>query len=109
MAAAAVKLAENYQRKGHGEAPLYRWLVIALILVGAALAILAETRWWRSGDERDVAHRPNQRRTACLQSIDSTTERVPVLKASKWVLAAWNWKSSRGDGMGSQLTPYDPL
>ncbi len=41
MAAAAVELAERYQRRGRGDATLYRWLAIALILVGVALAILA--------------------------------------------------------------------
>lgn len=41
MAAAAVELAERYQRRGRGEAVLYRFLAIALILIGAALAILA--------------------------------------------------------------------
>jgi hypothetical protein len=41
MAAAAVELAERYQRKGRGEATLHRFLAIALILVGVALAILA--------------------------------------------------------------------
>lgn len=41
MAAAAVELAERYQRKGRDEAALYRFLVVALILVGVALAILA--------------------------------------------------------------------
>jgi predicted nucleic acid-binding Zn ribbon protein len=41
MAAAAVELAERYQRKGRNESMLYRFLAIALILVGVALAILA--------------------------------------------------------------------
>jgi predicted nucleic acid-binding Zn ribbon protein len=41
MAAAAVELAERYQRKGRNESTLYRFLAIALILVGVALAILA--------------------------------------------------------------------
>lgn len=41
MAAAAVELAERYQRKGRNEATLYRFLAIALILVGVTLAILA--------------------------------------------------------------------
>jgi hypothetical protein len=41
MAAAAVELAESYQRKGRGERTLHRFLAIALILVGVALAILA--------------------------------------------------------------------
>jgi hypothetical protein len=40
MAAAAVELAENYQRR-RGESPLHRFLAIALILIGAALAIWA--------------------------------------------------------------------
>jgi hypothetical protein len=41
MATAAVELAERYQRRGRGEPTLHRFLAIALILVGAALAILA--------------------------------------------------------------------
>jgi hypothetical protein len=41
MAAAAVELAERYQRGGRGEPTLHRFLAIALILVGVALAILA--------------------------------------------------------------------
>jgi hypothetical protein len=41
MAAAAVELAERYQRRERGEPTLYRFLAIALILVGVALAILA--------------------------------------------------------------------
>ncbi|HKB50408.1 MAG TPA: hypothetical protein VKC63_03145 [Solirubrobacterales bacterium] len=41
MAAAAVELAERYQRRGRGDPTLHRWLAIALILVGVALAILA--------------------------------------------------------------------
>jgi hypothetical protein len=41
MAAAAVELAESYQRKGRGEPTLHRFLAIALILVGVTLAILA--------------------------------------------------------------------
>jgi hypothetical protein len=41
MATAAVELAERYQRKERGESTLYRFLAIALILVGVALAILA--------------------------------------------------------------------
>jgi hypothetical protein len=41
MAAAAVELAERYQRKGRNEAALYRFLAIALILVGVTLAVLA--------------------------------------------------------------------
>jgi hypothetical protein len=41
MAAAAIELAERYQRRGRGDPTLYRWLAIALILVGVALAILA--------------------------------------------------------------------
>jgi hypothetical protein len=41
MAAAAVELAERYQRKGLSESTLYRFLVIALILIGVAFAILA--------------------------------------------------------------------
>lgn len=41
MAAAAVELAERYQRKGRGESTLYRFLAIALILIGVAFAILA--------------------------------------------------------------------
>jgi hypothetical protein len=42
MAAATVELAERYQRRERGEATLYRFLAIALILlVGVALAILA--------------------------------------------------------------------
>lgn len=40
MAAAAVELAERYQRRGCGEPTLYRFLAITLILVGVALAIL---------------------------------------------------------------------
>jgi hypothetical protein len=43
MAAAAVELAERYQRRGRSEPTLYRFLAIALILVGVALAILAAT------------------------------------------------------------------
>lgn len=43
MAAAAVELANRYQRKGRNESTLYRFLAIALVLVGAALAILAAT------------------------------------------------------------------
>jgi hypothetical protein len=41
MAAAAVELAERYQRKGRGEATLYRFLAIAVILIAVAFAILA--------------------------------------------------------------------
>jgi predicted nucleic acid-binding Zn ribbon protein len=41
MAAATVELAERFQRRERGEATLYRFLAIALILVGVALAILA--------------------------------------------------------------------
>jgi predicted nucleic acid-binding Zn ribbon protein len=41
MASAAVELAERYQRRGRNESTLYRFLAIALILVGVALAILA--------------------------------------------------------------------
>jgi hypothetical protein len=41
MAAAAVELAERYQRRGRGEASLHRGLAIVLILVGLALAVLA--------------------------------------------------------------------
>jgi hypothetical protein len=41
MATAAVELAERYQRRGRGEPTLHRFLAIALILVGVALAILA--------------------------------------------------------------------
>jgi hypothetical protein len=41
MAAAAVELAERYQRRGRGEPTLYRFLAIALIFVGVALAVLA--------------------------------------------------------------------
>jgi hypothetical protein len=41
MAAAAVELSERYQRRGSGELTLYRFLAIALIFVGATLAILA--------------------------------------------------------------------
>jgi hypothetical protein len=36
MAAAAVELAEHYQHKGRGEPTLYRFLAIALVLVGVA-------------------------------------------------------------------------
>jgi len=43
MAAAAVELAERYQRKGRNEATLHRFLAIALIVVGVTLAILAAT------------------------------------------------------------------
>jgi hypothetical protein len=43
MAAAAVELAERYQRKGRAEAALYRFLAITLILIGSALAVLAAT------------------------------------------------------------------
>jgi len=43
MAAAAIELAERYQRKGSGELTLYRFLAISLVLVGVALAILAAT------------------------------------------------------------------
>lgn len=41
MAAAAVELAERYQRKGRNESTLHRFLAIVLILVGVTLAILA--------------------------------------------------------------------
>ena len=41
MAAAAVELAERCQRKGRNEATLFRFLAIALILVGVTLAIVA--------------------------------------------------------------------
>jgi hypothetical protein len=41
MAAAAVELAESYQRRGRGESTLHRFLAITLILVGVTLAILA--------------------------------------------------------------------
>jgi len=41
MAAAAVELAERYQRKGRGEPTLHRFLAITLIVAGVALAILA--------------------------------------------------------------------
>lgn len=41
MAAAAVELAESYQRKGRGELTLHRFLAVTLIIAGLALAILA--------------------------------------------------------------------
>lgn len=41
MAAAAVELAERYQRKGRDKSMLHRFLAIALILVGVGLAIAA--------------------------------------------------------------------
>jgi hypothetical protein len=41
MAAAAVELAERYQRRARVDATLYRGLVIALVFAGVALAILA--------------------------------------------------------------------
>jgi hypothetical protein len=41
MAAAAVELAERYQRRGRSEPTLYRFLAITLILIGVAFAILA--------------------------------------------------------------------
>ena len=41
LAAAAVELAERHQRRGSAELSLYRFLTIALVLGGAALAILA--------------------------------------------------------------------
>lgn len=43
MAAAAIEVAERCQRRGRGEPTLYRFLAIALILIGVALAILAAT------------------------------------------------------------------
>ncbi len=41
MAAAAVALAESYQRKGRSETTLHRFLAIVLILVSLALSVLA--------------------------------------------------------------------
>jgi hypothetical protein len=41
MAAAAVELAESYQRRGRLAPTLLRWLAIAAILVGVAFAILS--------------------------------------------------------------------
>lgn len=43
LAAAAVELAENYQRKGAATPTLFRGLAIVLILAAAALGILAAT------------------------------------------------------------------
>lgn len=41
MAAAAVELAESYQRRGRVAPTLLRWLAIAVILGGVAVAILS--------------------------------------------------------------------
>jgi hypothetical protein len=41
MAAAAVELAERYQRKGRNESTLHHFLAIMLVLVGVTLAVLA--------------------------------------------------------------------
>ena len=43
MVAAAIEVAERCQRRGRGESTLHRFLAIALILIGVALAILAAT------------------------------------------------------------------
>ncbi len=43
MAAAAVELAESYQRKGRAATTLARWLPIAVVLFGGAAAILSVT------------------------------------------------------------------
>lgn len=43
MAAAAVELAESYQRRERATPTLFRWLAIALILVAFALGIFAAT------------------------------------------------------------------
>lgn len=40
-AAAAVELAERYQRREHGAPPLFRWLAIMLALAALALGVLA--------------------------------------------------------------------
>lgn len=41
MAAAAIELAENLQRKGRAESMLFRWVAIMLILVAVAAGIFA--------------------------------------------------------------------
>jgi len=43
MAAAAIELAESYQRRG-GEASLHRGLAILLIFIGLSLAVLAASK-----------------------------------------------------------------
>lgn len=41
MAAAAVELAESYQRRGRVAPTLFRWLAIAVILGGVAAGVLS--------------------------------------------------------------------